>query len=106
MPKKEASFEKDLEELERIVEALEEGGLPLDDSLKRFEQGIKLVRRCEGALGAAEKRIEILTKNANGEVEAKPFGEGEAEEAVTGNTPPSAGEDISEEPEEEGELLF
>ena len=106
MPKKEASFEKDLEELERIVEALEEGGLPLDDSLKRFEQGIKLVRRCEGALGAAEKKIEILTKNTDGEIEAKPFAEGEVEEAVAGDTPPPAGEDIPEESEEEGELLF
>ena len=75
MSDKKPSFEKDLERLEEIVGALEEGGLPLDESLKRFEEGIGLVRRCEKALSEAEKRIEILVKNAQGEVEAKPFGE-------------------------------
>ena len=55
----EAKFEKDLERLESIVSALEEGGLPLDDALKRFEEGIKLAQRCERALTDAEKKIEI-----------------------------------------------
>ncbi len=41
----EPKFEKDLEKLEGIVEALEEGGLPLDQSLKKFEEGIKLAQR-------------------------------------------------------------
>lgn len=81
MPKKSTpSFEKDLEALEKIVEALEEGGLSLDDSLKQFESGIKLYRRCEGALSDAEKKIEILTQDAAGEVQTKPFGEEAAEE--------------------------
>lgn len=67
------TFEKDLERLEGIVEALEEGGLSLDDALKRFEEGIKLAKRCEKALTDAEKKIEQLTKNAEGELEAQPF---------------------------------
>lgn len=74
----ECNFEKDLELLEQIVHALEEGGLSLDESLSQFEQGIKLSRRCEKALSEAEKKIEILTKKANGELVAEPF-EDEAE---------------------------
>lgn len=73
--KSEATFEKDLEALEAIVAALEEGGLSLDDALKQFESGIKLARRCEKALSDAEKKIEVLTKNAEGELEAQPFDE-------------------------------
>lgn len=119
--KKEASFEKDLEQLEGIVAALEEGGLSLDDSLKRFEEGIRLARTCEKALGEAEKKIEILTKNAQGELEAQPFGEDEEEEEATPEAEkpvPSkrlkhaASEDdippepIEETPETEEDLLF
>jgi exodeoxyribonuclease VII small subunit len=76
------SFEKDLEKLEAIVGALEEGGLDLDDALKRFEEGIKLAKRCEKALADAEKKIEVLTKNAEGELEATPFEEEEAKAAA------------------------
>ena len=61
-PKTEASFEKNLEELEAIVAALEGGELSLDESLKQFEQGIRLSRTCEKALLDAEKKIEILVK--------------------------------------------
>ena len=46
----EPSFEKDLEQLERIVEELESGKLPLDSALKRYEEGVRLTRRCEKAL--------------------------------------------------------
>lgn len=74
----EQNFEKDLEKLEQIVSVLEEGGLSLDDSLKQFEQGIKLARRCERTLSEAEKRIEILTKKANGDLVAEPFGDEDA----------------------------
>ena len=100
----EPKFEKDLEKLEQIVGDLEEGGLPLDVSLKKFEEGIRLAKRCEKALSSAEKKIEILTKNAQGEVEAKPFvgeeGEGEDEEDEEGE------EEEEDEAEDEGGLLF
>lgn len=96
----EPKFEKDLEKLEGIVEALEEGGLPLDASIKKFEEGIKLAKRCEDALSSAEKKIEILTKNAAGEVESEPFsGDGETEGA-------SGEEEEEEGSEDEGEMLF
>ncbi len=49
----EPKFEKDLEKLETIVESLEEGGLPLDASIKKFEDGINLAKRCEKALSSA-----------------------------------------------------
>lgn len=64
----EPNFEKDLERLESIVAELEEGGLSLDDSLKRFEEGIQLAKRCEKMLTSAEKKIELLTRNADGEL--------------------------------------
>lgn len=98
-PKSDPSFEKDLEKLEQIVEALEAGGLSLDDSLKQFELGIKLSRRCESALTAAEKKIEILTRNADGELDAKPFGD----DADGDEGPPP---EPDEENEDDAELLF
>jgi len=69
----EPTFEKALEKLEDIVHSLEEGGLPLDESLKKFEEGISLSKRCEKALSAAEKKIEVLTKDAGGKVKAEAF---------------------------------
>lgn len=73
----ENTFEKDLEQLEGIVAGLEEGGLPLEDSLKQFEEGIRLARQCEATLKAAEQRIEILIRNGAGELNTAPFGENE-----------------------------
>ncbi|MCC6698514.1 MAG: exodeoxyribonuclease VII small subunit [Candidatus Hydrogenedentes bacterium] len=102
----EPKFEKDLEKLEEIVGALEEGELSLDEALKRFEEGIKLAKRCEKALSEAEKKIEILTRNADGELEAQPFGEdGEEEDASPAK---NAGKKAAKEKEDEGEdeLLF
>lgn len=101
----EPKFEKDLEKLEEIVAALEEGELSLDDAMKRFEEGIKLAKRCEKALSEAEKKIEILTKNADGDLEAQPFGD----EAEAEDTPPEkkrASKDSDKDEEGEDELLF
>ncbi len=53
-------FEKSLERLAKIVEALETGELPLDESLKLFEEGVKLSRAAQERLDKAEKRIELL----------------------------------------------
>jgi exodeoxyribonuclease VII small subunit len=88
--KDEATFEKDLEALEGIVGALEAGGLSLDDALKQFESGITLARRCEKALSSAEKKIEILMKNAEGELEAQPFDENDTPEPPKAATPAKA----------------
>ena len=53
-------FEKSMAELQDIVERLEKGELPLEDSLKQFEQGITLARQCQAILTQAEQQIEIL----------------------------------------------
>jgi len=55
-----------LKELEKIVRRLEEGDLPLEDSLKLFEDGVKLSRECQERLNQAERRIEVLLKDENG----------------------------------------
>ncbi len=63
MKEKEASFEKALEKLEKTVDALEAGELSLDDSLKKYEEGVKLARTCQEKLEKAKKRIETLVKD-------------------------------------------
>jgi len=69
----EKSFEKAMGELEDIVEKLEMEGQPLSESLKLFEQGVKLARYLRGELEKAESRIEILLKDEKGEMKAEPF---------------------------------
>lgn len=66
----EKSFETSLAELEQIVGKLERGDLPLEESLELFEKGIKLSRECRERLTKAERRIEILMKDADGELTA------------------------------------
>ena len=60
------TFEQSLDELEKIVKQLEDGDLPLEESLKLFENGVKLSRECRDRLTNAERRIEILMKDSNG----------------------------------------
>lgn len=66
-PTEPQTFETAIERLELIVAEMESDKLPLEDLLVRYEEGIKLVRVCEQKLQAAEKRIEIITRNAAGE---------------------------------------
>jgi exodeoxyribonuclease VII small subunit len=68
----EVKFEKALERLEKIVDELESGSLDLDDSLKAYEEGVKLIKLCSKKLNEAEKKIEILTKE-EGKLSTKPF---------------------------------
>ena len=65
MTEEDISFEKALERLEKIVTALENGELSLDDSLKRYEEGVKLSRMCSKKMTEAEKKIEFLTRSLN-----------------------------------------
>jgi len=51
-------------ELESLVERLEQGDLPLEESLKAFERGVQLTRSCQSALKDAEQKVEILLKKA------------------------------------------
>ena len=70
---KDIKFEDALQRLEQIVDQLEGGDLALDDSLKVFEEGVALARRCAKYLEEAEKRIELLTKDDTGLLKAEPF---------------------------------
>ena len=62
----EKTFEASLAELETIVEQLENGDLPLEESLQLFEKGVKLSRECRERLSQAERRIEVLMKDGSG----------------------------------------
>ncbi len=57
------NFEESLASLEGLVEAMEAGDLSLEESLKAFEQGIKLTRECQQALDAAEQKVQLLLAN-------------------------------------------
>ena len=65
-PEQARSFEASLEALERIVQQLESGDLPLEKSLELFEQGIRLSRECQERLSQAERRIEVLLRDNQG----------------------------------------
>ena len=69
-----AKFEECLQQLERIVEQLERGDLPLEQSLALFEEGMKLSSACRDELDSAEGKVEMLLKQ-NGKVQTVPFGE-------------------------------
>lgn len=62
------SFETALKQLEEVVQRLEKGELPLEESLKLYEEGIRLSRLCHAKLEEAEGKIELLIKDARGEI--------------------------------------
>lgn len=66
-------FEDCLARLEQIVAALESGNLPLEESLKVFEEGVTLARHCGRYLEDAERRIEVLAKDETGALSTRPF---------------------------------
>ena len=66
-------FEDALVRLETIVAELEKGDLPLDDSLKIFEEGIKLSKNCLKMLDDAEKKIEIMVQEKDGKKRLRAF---------------------------------
>ena len=71
----EPKFEDALKRLEEIVEELERGDLPLEESLGKYEEGIKLSVLCTRKLETAKKKIEMLVKTGEGKFELKPFGD-------------------------------
>jgi exodeoxyribonuclease VII small subunit len=72
-------FEESLKKLEEIVEQLEKGEIPLEQSLALFEEGMKMSNSCRKELEAAEGKVEILLRN-QGKLQAEPF-EGSEERA-------------------------
>ncbi|MHA3770638.1 exodeoxyribonuclease VII small subunit [Verrucomicrobiota bacterium sgz303538] len=69
----EHTFETAIERLEQIVEEMESDKLPLERLLERYEEGTKLVKVCQEKLDSAERRIEIITRNAAGKPQLSDF---------------------------------
>ncbi len=67
------NYEEMMKELEQIAKDLESGNLSLDESVKKFEQGMEISKECSKILEDAEKKISILVKNNNGDIEEKAF---------------------------------
>lgn len=76
-PSRIKDFEKSLSELEKLVEGLEKGDVPLEEALKQFEQGIQLARSCQTALKDAELKVQTLLES-QGEQSLQDFNEDDA----------------------------
>lgn len=73
MAKKKMSFEDALQRIEEIVSEIEEGSVPLEESIDKYAEGTKLIEHCRTVLGNAEKKIQLLTKGQDQALE--PAGE-------------------------------
>ena len=69
----ELNFESAMDRLEKIVEQMESGKLPLEDLIVRYEEGMKLVKTCQERLANAEQKIEIITRNSAGKAVVQEF---------------------------------
>jgi exodeoxyribonuclease VII small subunit len=98
--KKTPTFEEQMTTLEEIADELESGELGLEQAIARYEEGVKCYRRCHKILAEAEKKVEVLTRAADGGLEARPFDEEEAPVAEDDD----AAEDDDE--DDDGESLF
>jgi exodeoxyribonuclease VII, small subunit len=67
------NFEGAMDRLEKIVEQMESGKLPLEDLIVRYEEGMNLVKVCQERLANAEQKIEIIARNSAGKPEVKEF---------------------------------
>jgi exodeoxyribonuclease VII small subunit len=74
MTKEKQSFEEDLKRLQKIVEELSGGKLTLGESLKKYEDGVKLAQSCSATLNDAQRKVELLMKN-NGKYNLDKFEE-------------------------------
>ena len=68
-----STFEENVKQLETIVAQLERGDLPLDDSIKLFEEGMRLSGACKEQLEAAEGKVQILMKQRDGSLQPEAF---------------------------------
>jgi exodeoxyribonuclease VII small subunit len=74
-------FESALKSLEDIVAQLEGGDLSLDRALELFEEGIRISRFCSSKLEEAERKVEVLTKTADGGLKEEPFSDEQEDNA-------------------------
>ena len=77
MAKKKEKFEEALQKLEAIVTQMEEGDLPLEETLKAFEEGVRLARFCASKLDEAERKVEKLMRDQAGKLQTTSFSEEE-----------------------------
>ena len=77
MAKKKEKFEEALQKLETIVTQMEEGDLPLEETLKAFEEGVRLARFCASKLDEAERKVEKLMRDQAGKLQTTSFTEEE-----------------------------
>jgi exodeoxyribonuclease VII small subunit len=77
-----ADFEKRLTDLESVVERLEQGDLPLEESVRLFEEGMKLSQSCKKELDSAEGRIQVLIEQGGGKMKPQPL-EVETDDDIT-----------------------
>lgn len=103
MAEKKQTFETSLKELEKIVRRLEEGDSSLEESLKLFEDGVKLSRECQERLNQAERRIEVLLKDENGNPFLQPI---EAEDLREDREPKIKKRIVFEDDDEDDESPF
>jgi exodeoxyribonuclease VII small subunit len=73
MAKKKLTFEQALQELEEIAQQIEEGSIGLEESIRKYEEGMSLVKQCRGILDKAELRVQKLQEQEDGRLEAKPM---------------------------------
>ena len=68
-----ATFEENVKQLESIVQQLERGDLPLEDSIRLFEEGMQVSGACKNQLEAAEGKVQMLMKQRDGSLQPGPF---------------------------------
>ena len=91
----ELNFEGAMDRLEKIVEQMESGKLPLEDLIVRYEEGMNLVKICQERLANAEQKIEIIARNSAGKPIVKDF------EPTPETTAPVTGADDSQDANDE-----
>src|SRR5919199_221424 len=90
-PGTELNFETAMDRLEKIVEQMESGELPLEDLIVRYEEGMNLVKICHERLASAEQKIEIIARNNAGKPVLKDFEP--VRETTQPESKPAAGEE-------------
>ena len=73
MAKKKLTFEDALQNLESLAEQIERGQIGLEESIKKYEEGMQLSQQLSQGLEQAQKRVDVLMKNAAGEMTTQPF---------------------------------
>jgi exodeoxyribonuclease VII small subunit len=91
MAAKTRKFEEELKDLEEIVARLDAGELGLEESIAVFERGVSLVRSLNQRLDEIERKVEVLTRNAQGEIKSAPLKEGENDSGSGGGQTGSPG---------------